>query len=217
MIKSHDCWESCRTQFLFAHMDCVRFIFLGCLRDPRDALCSWMRKSGHKINYDDPEAIDFFLRKQADFQLKWDSEFINRQVLVMREEFQWKKYMAPSSCTIPYERYQEDNNAFAQMIYNMGSLVDNKTEKITQSISDDIIKFFSSDLLEMAKTNKNEFLLTSAHITNGGQIGGYKEFLTTENSNKVKEQYIRHLESLMEFYNSRHMPVHHLLTRGNEE
>tara|TARA_R110002020_G_scaffold52978_7_gene148550 strand:- start:2053 stop:2895 length:843 start_codon:yes stop_codon:yes gene_type:complete len=215
VIKSHDCWETCRTQFLLPYMDCVRFIFLGCLRDPRDALCSWARKSGHDL--DDPEAVNSFLRKQADFQLKWDIKFIDRQALVLREECQWKQYLQPSNCTVVYEDYQENNNAFAKMIYKIGNLSDNKTEKITQKISDDIIKFFNVDLLEMAKTNKNEFLLTSAHITNGGQIGGYKEFLTTENSNKVKEQYIGHLEDMKEFYNSHHMPVRHLFTPGNEE
>lgn len=215
VIKSHDCWESCRTQFLLAHMDCVRFIFLGCLRDPRDALCSWARKSAQDL--DDVDAVDSFLSKQADFQLKWDTRFIDRQAFIMKEKYQWKKYVSPSNCTIQYENYQEDNNAFAQMIYKMGNLVGGQTEKITQSISDDIIEFFSSDLLEMAKTNKNEFLLTSAHITNRGQIGGYKELLTTEQSNAAKEAYMEHIKSLREYYDAHHMPVHHLATPENGE
>lgn len=215
VIKSHDCWETCRTQFLLPYMDCVRFIFLGCLRDPRDALCSWARKSGQDLA--DSEAVEKFLCKQADHQLKWDIRFIDRQALVMKEKFQWKECLTPSNCTVVYEDYQENNDAFAKMIYRMGNMSDDKTEKITQKISDDIIKFFNIDLLEMAKTNKNEFLLTSAHITNRGQIGGYKEFLTTEQSIAVKEDYMSYIKVLREYYETRHPPVNHLITPENEE
>ena len=191
VIKTHRWFEECATQLL-VQQEGVRLIFIRCIRDLRDILCSQFRKANKKNEEIDEGLLAKSIKNQLDLYVNWDREF-------MYDSFTGiQVYYGRSACTqwecydLLYEEYHSKDREFVQQICKIGNRPNINGAPVSEEIVEDLSNFFNHTLLAAAATSKEphgEYLITDTHITNGGKIGGSLHYFKPKQLQFIDEQF----------------------------
>ena len=175
VIKCHDWMEDSKFAVLLQRVENVKYVFIRCVRDIRDAVCSRLRKT--KTNDD----IERIVKTQNDLYHKWTSELITKNLEMVKKHRNWNDFVC-YYYSVRYEDYTNNDILFAKKICEIANLPCEPEVEEKDSIYEEIVKFFNNLMI-----NKSGYLMSDKHVTNGGKVGGYKDYLTSEDLSMINK------------------------------